>query len=76
MGYCTFELRYNGLYRDIGLGGWPGRSQGGHDTAGIVRSRACDTATTATTIRPRKDTTRPATHAGVWQPARMACSLG
>ena len=28
MGYCPFESRYNGLYHDTGLGGWPGRSQG------------------------------------------------
>ena len=45
MGYCPFESRYNGLYRDTRLGGWPGCSQGGHDTVGLVRSKACDTAT-------------------------------
>ena len=34
MGYCPFESRYNGLYRDTGLGGWPGRSQGATTRSG------------------------------------------
>ena len=49
---CT-GLRYNNLYRDTGLGGWPGRNQGGHDTTGLVRSRACDTATAWPRYKPR-----------------------
>ena len=49
---------------------------GGHDMVGLARSKACDTATVAATIRPREGMTRPAAHAGMRQRACMAWPLG